>query len=375
MRVLITGAGGFIGKNLQLHLAERKNVEVACFTRADDIKNLPALVARADFIFHLAGVNRPQDPAEFVSGNIDLTQTLCDAVQSIAQAAGKKIPVVYTSSIQAERDNEYGLSKRGAETTVLQLSQQYGIPVHVFRLPNVFGKWCKPNYNSAVATFCHNIARGLPIQVNDPAAPVTLVYVDDVVERFVQLMDGADVALDTNGFAIVLPQYTTTVGELAENIATFKAGRETLMVDKVGTGLLRALYSTYLSYLPVELFKYPVPKHGDPRGVFVEMLKTPDTGQFSYFTAHPGITRGGHYHHTKTEKFLVIKGLARFKFRHMQTGERYELITTGDQPEIVETVPGWTHDITNIGSEEMVVMLWANEVFDRSRPDTFACPL
>jgi len=375
MRVLITGAGGFVGKNLQLHLAERRDVEVVPYTRADDLASLPSLVAGVDFVFHLAGVNRPQDPAEFIAGNVDLTEALCAAVGAAAQATGKKIPVVYTSSIQAERDNDYGSSKRGAENALFELSPQHGIPVHVFRLPNVFGKWCKPNYNSAVATFCHNVARGLPIQVNDPSAPVTLVYVDDVIERFVQLMDGADAALDASGFATISPQYTTTIGELAEKIAAFKGSRETLMTDRVGTGLLRALYSTYLSYLPVELFTYPVQKHGDPRGVFVEMLKTPDSGQFSYFTAHPGITRGGHYHHTKTEKFLVIKGTARFKFRHMLTGETHELTTTGGEPEIVETVPGWTHDITNIGSDEMVVMLWANEVFDRSRPDTFACPL
>jgi len=375
MRVLITGAGGFVGKNLQLHLTERRDVEVVPYTRADDLASLPSLVAGVDFVFHLAGVNRPQDPAEFIAGNVDLTEALCAAVGAAAQATCKKIPVVYTSSIQAERDNDYGSSKRGAENALFELSRQHGIPVHVFRLPNVFGKWCKPNYNSAVATFCHNVARGLPIQVNDPSAPVTLVYVDDVIERFVQLMDGADAALDASGFATISPQYTTTVGELAEKIAAFKGSRETLMTDRVGIGLLRALYSTYLSYLPVELFTYPVPKHGDPRGVFVEMLKTPDSGQFSYFTAHPGITRGGHYHHTKTEKFLVIKGTARFKFRHMLTGETHELTTTGGEPEIVETVPGWTHDITNIGSDEMVVMLWANEVFDRSRPDTFACPL
>lgn len=375
MRVLITGAGGFVGKNLQLHLAERRDVEVVPYTRADDLTSLPSLVAGVDFVFHLAGVNRPQDPAEFIAGNVDLTEALCAAVGAAAQATGKKIPVVYTSSIQAERDNDYGASKRGAENALFELSRQHGIPVHVFRLPNVFGKWCKPNYNSAVATFCHNIARGLPIQVNDPSALVTLVYVDDVIERFMQLMDGAEAALDASGFATVSPQFSTTVGELAEKIAAFKGSRETLMTDRVGTGLLRALYSTYLSYLPVELFTYPVPKHGDPRGVFVEMLKTPDSGQFSYFTAHPGITRGGHYHHTKTEKFLVIKGAACFKFRHMLTGETHELTTTGGEPEIVETVPGWTHDITNIGSDEMVVMLWANEVFDRSRPDTFACPL
>lgn len=373
MKVLITGADGFVGKNLQLHLAERKDVQVVFFTRGDGVAQLPALLQGVDFVFHLAGVNRPQDPQEFVAGNVDLTQALCQAVGDVAKDTGKRVPVVYTSSAQAGRDNPYGQSKRGAEDALFALQRSHGVPVHVFRLPNVFGKWCKPNYNSAVATFCHNMARSLPIQVNDPAAPLTLVYVDDVIERFVQLMDGADPAVDADGFASVAPQYTTTVGALARQIQAFKDSRDTLVSERVGTGLVRALYSTYVSYLPVEAFAYTVPQHGDPRGVFVEMLKTPDCGQFSYFTAHPGITRGGHYHHSKTEKFLVIKGQARFKFRHMHTGETHELLTSGDQAEIVETVPGWTHDITNIGADEMVVMLWANEVFDRARPDTFAC--
>lgn len=375
MRVLITGANGFVGKNLQLHLAERKDVEVVCFTRSDDVKALPLLVAGVDFVFHLAGINRPKDPAEFVTGNRDLTQALCAAIARVAEATGKKVPVIYTSSAQARNDSAYGVSKRGAEDALGQLTRELHVPVHIFRLPNVFGKWCKPNYNSAVATFCYNVARGLPVQVNDPKAELTLVYVDDVVERFLQIMDGADLQTDESGFAAVAPTYTTTVGELARSIQTFKESRQTLVTERVGAGLMRALYATYVSYLPVELFSYPVPQHGDPRGVFVEMLKTPDCGQFSYFTAHPGITRGGHYHHTKTEKFLVIKGTARFKFRHMQTGESYELTTSGDRSEIVETVPGWTHDITNTGNDEMVVMLWANEVFDRARPDTYSCPL
>lgn len=375
MKVLITGANGFVGKNLQLHLAERKDVQVVCFTRSDDATQLPALLQGVDFVFHLAGVNRPQDPQEFVSGNVDLTQAMCQAVGAVAEATGKSVPIVYTSSAQAGRGNPYGQSKRGAEDALLAAAHSHQLPVHIFRLPNVFGKWCKPNYNSAIATFCHNIARGLPIQVNDPVAPVTLVYVDDVVERFVQLMDGANAAVDADGFATVAPQYTTTVGELARQIQAFKNSRDTLMTERVGTGLMRALYATYVSYLPVESFTYTVPQYGDPRGVFVEMLKTPDAGQFSYFTAYPGITRGGHYHHSKTEKFLVIKGQGRFKFRHMQTGQAHELVTRGDKPEIVETVPGWTHDITNIGTDEMVVMLWANEVFDRARPDTFTCPL
>ena len=373
MKIMITGAGGFIGKNLQLHLAERKDVEVVCFTREHSFAQLPVLLQGVDFVFHLAGINRPQDPQEFVTGNVGLTQVLCQAVGAIAVASGKKLPVIYTSSTQADRDNPYGLSKRGAESALLELRSEHSVPVHVFRLPNVFGKWCKPNYNSAVATFCHNITRDLLIQVNDPAAPVTLVYVDDVIERFIQLMDGADDCLDAAGFEAVTPQYGTTVGELALLIQSFKDSRQTLTTERVGTGLVRALYATYVSYLPPELFAYTLPQYGDPRGVFAEMLKTPDCGQFSYFTAHPGITRGGHYHHSKTEKFLVIKGQARFKFRHMQTGEVYELVTSGDKAEIVETVPGWTHDITNIGTDEMVAMLWANEVFDREKPDTFAC--
>ena len=375
MKVLITGADGFVGKNLQQHLAERKDVEVVCFTRAHALAELPSLLEGVELVFHLAGVNRPQDPAEFVTGNADLTVALIEAVETEMRTRGRKLPIVYTSSAQAARDNPYGESKRAAESALKAFAVRTGAAAHVFRLPNVFGKWCRPNYNSAVATFCHNIARGMPILVNDPAAPVTLVYVDDVVERFIQLMDGADAAVDAEGFATLAPQYTTTVGEIAHLIETFRDSRNTLMTERVGNGFVRALYATYVSYLPVEAFTYTVPQHGDPRGVFVEMLKTPDCGQFSFFTAHPGITRGGHYHHTKTEKFLVIKGQARFKFRHMQTGETHELLTSGDKAEIVETVPGWTHDITNIGDDEMVVMLWANEVFDRAKPDTYACPV
>ena len=215
MKVLITGANGFVGKNLQLHLAERPDVQVVCFTRSDDLAQLPALIQGVDFVFHLAGVNRPQYPAEFVLGNTDLTQALCKVVSTVAETTGKKVPVVYTSSTQAAYGNAYGDSKRGAEDALLELQCSHGVPVHVFRLPNVFGKWCKPNYNSVVATFCHNIARGLPIHVNDPDSPVTLVYVDDVVKRFVQIMDGANAAVDAVGFATISPQYTTTVGELA----------------------------------------------------------------------------------------------------------------------------------------------------------------
>lgn len=375
MKVLITGSNGFVGKNLQMHLAERKDVEVVCYTREHSVAQLPELLDGVSFVFHLAGINRPQDLVEFAAGNRDLTVALCKSVAGVAETTGRKVQVVFTSSTQAALDNPYGASKRAAEDALFDLQRQYGVPVDVFRLPNVFGKWCKPNYNSAVATFCHNVARDLPIKVNDPDAPLNLVYVDDVLQRFIELIDGADASVDANDFAVVAPQYSTTVGEVARLIQSFKDSRQTLLTERVGTGLVRALYATYVSYLPPQAFTYTVPMYGDPRGVFAEMLKTPDCGQFSYFTAHPGVTRGGHYHHSKTEKFLVIKGQARFKFRHMYTGETYELTTSGEKAEIVETVPGWTHDITNIGSEEMIVMLWANEVFDRQRPDTFTCPL
>ncbi len=368
MKVLITGANGFVGKNLVAHLGERADVELLCFTRENDVSQLQALMPEVDFVFHLAGVNRPQNPLEFKAGNTDLTQALCDAIE----VNGKPVPVLYTSSSQAELDNPYGASKRGAEDALLKLASKIGSSVHLFRLPNVFGKWARPNYNSAVATFCHNIAHDLPIQINDPDACIKLVYIDDVIARFIAVMDGQ---LSGEPFASVEPQYTISVGALAEQLRAFRDSRTSLISEPVGKGLVRALYSTYVSYLPPERFTYQVPKYGDPRGVFVEMLKTGDSGQFSYFSAHPGVTRGGHYHHTKTEKFLVIKGKACFRFRHIVSGEFYELVTTGEQPEIVETVPGWTHDITNVGDDEMIVMLWANEIFDRERPDTYARPV
>jgi UDP-2-acetamido-2,6-beta-L-arabino-hexul-4-ose reductase len=375
MKVLITGASGFVGKNLQLRLRERTDVDLVCFAREHVAGQLPEMLHDVDFVFHLAGVNRPQDPGEFIAGNVDLTRDLCASVANIARATGKKIPILYTSSTQAALDNPYGRSKREAEAVLRAVERDSMVPVYIFRLPNVFGKWCRPHYNSAVATFCHNITRGLTIQINDPQAKMTLVYVDDVIERFLQIMDGSDAAVNSDGFEVVTPQYTVTVGELAQQLESFRDSRATLMIDPVGTGLARALYATYVSYLPVEDFAYQIPRHSDPRGVFVEMLKTKNSGQFSYFTAHPGVTRGGHYHHSKTEKFLVIQGQAKFRFRHMLNGQTYELLTDGSKPEIVETVPGWTHDITNVGDDEMVVMLWANEVFDRARPDTFSCPV
>jgi UDP-2-acetamido-2,6-beta-L-arabino-hexul-4-ose reductase len=371
VKVLVTGLDGFVGKNLKIHLSERREINVIPFTRNNDFAELPALLCDIDFIFHLAGVNRSEDPKEYMTGNADLTRELCNAIMT----SGRSMPVIYASSIQASKNNLYGVSKRAAEDLLFNLQSSAGNPVHVFRLPNVFGKWSRPNYNSVVATFCYNLAHDLPIKINDPATPLNLVYIDDVIDRFIQIMDGSDRAVDENGFEILYPQYITTLGDLALQLQAFKTSRENLITQRVGTGLVRALYSTYVSYLSPNSFTYPVPLYEDVRGIFVEILKTPDCGQFSYFTAHPGITRGGHYHHSKTEKFLVIKGMAQFKFKQMNTDEKFELVVNGAEPTIVETIPGWTHDVTNIGDEEMVVMLWANEIFDRTHPDTYTCPL
>lgn len=368
-KIVITGADGFIARNLRVRLKEAGHEALALLRRDTPAEERATMLAQADVVFHLAGVNRPQDPAEFVQGNAQLTEALCREL-----AAGGRAPtLVLSSSTQAMLDNPYGSSKKAAEDAALAYGLTSGAAVHVFRLPNVFGKWARPNYNSAVATFCHNLARGLPISVNPQAPPLRLVHVDDVVEAFLRCLPGHPHALEPGaGLREVAPVYETTLAEVVQSLHSYAACRQTLVVPPVGTGLHRALYSTYVSYLPPEAFDYPLTKHADKRGEFVEMLRTTDCGQFSYFTAHPGVTRGEHYHHTKTEKFLVLRGTARFGFRHIVTGEVHEVICRGGEPRLVETVPGWTHDITNVGDEEMVVMLWANELFDRERPDTVA---
>ena len=375
-RVLVTGSNGFIGKNLVVRLSELPRFVVSEFVRGDDVAALPQLLSQADAVVHLAGENRPADPSAFAQVNTGLTVAICNAIAAQVASGGRRVPLVLASSTQAERDNPYGQSKLAAEHAVQALAQDGGNPAVVFRLPGVFGKWCKPNYNSVVATFCHNMARGLPVQINDPAASLQLVYVDDVVTGLVAAVD-ALLLPNAAGVSpgVVAPLYTTTLGDLAAQIQAFGDCRTSLISERVGTGLVRALYATYVSYLPNDRFAYDVQQHADPRGVFVEMLKTPDSGQFSYFTAHPGITRGGHYHHTKTEKFLVIKGTGLFRVRPLLTDERFELTTSGDKPRVVDSIPGWVHDITNTGQDELVVMLWANEVFDRANPDTVAAPI
>lgn len=370
--MLITGSKGFIGKNLVVHLSEISEIGVLTFDRGDHISLLPDLVSKADAIIHLAGVNRPSDPAAFSEINANLTSSICDAIENEVATSGREIPIVLASSTQAEMNNPYGRSKLAAEESLQNLARNTANPCVVFRLPGVFGKWCKPNYNSVVATFCHKISRNQSVHINDPSTVVRLVYVDDVIRSILDALKDI-----TPGFTrgLVQPEYQVTLDRLAAQIKAFADCRTSLLSERVGEGLTRALYATYVSYLPDHKFSYPLQKHGDSRGVFVEMLKTKDSGQFSYFTAHPGVTRGGHYHHTKTEKFLVVKGEALFRFRHMITGEFVEFYTSAGSPEVVDTIPGWAHDITNVGQEDMVVMLWANENFDPKIPDTVACEL
>ena len=362
-RIVITGADGFIGRNAAVRLGEVGDTVIP-ITRASTPDDWRRAVGEADAVVHLAGANRPDDPAEFMEVNAGAAELLAEAVAASARA----IPVVYASSAKAVEDSDYGRSKRAGEEHLLGLAERSGSPVYIFRLPNVFGKWARPNYNSAVATFCHNIARGLPITINDPSSPLSLVYVDDVVDAFLQSLAGAV----EPGYVQAGPVYRTTVGEVAEAIRGFRADRRDNLIAEVGTGLTRALYSTYVAALPATEFSYPIASHRDPRGAFSEMLKTRTSGQFSYFTAHPGVTRGGHYHHSKTEKFLIVEGEALFRFRHIVTGETHEIRTSGAEPVVVETVPGWTHDVTNVGDGVMISMLWANEIFDRARPDTIA---
>jgi UDP-2-acetamido-2,6-beta-L-arabino-hexul-4-ose reductase len=366
IRILVTGSKGFIGKNLVLRFSELNDYEVMEFTRGDSTVCLFERVARADAIIHLAGENRTANVEEFALVNAQLTRTLCDAVR----ATGRNIPLILASSTQAELDNPYGKSKRAAEDAVKQLADETDNAVLVYRLPGVFGKWCRPNYNSVVATFCHNIANDLEIQINNPATRIRLVYIDDLASDFI-----AALRTMKPGPSIgeVKPEYSITLGELADQIHAFRNCRTELISERVGTGLTRALYSTYMSYLPSERFVYDLPPHSDERGVFVEMLKTPDCGQFSFFTVHPGVTRGSHYHHSKTEKFLVVRGEARISFRHKMTNATYEIRVSGNKSQVVDSIPGWVHDITNIGDTEAIVMLWANEIFNREHPDTIPC--
>ena len=366
MRVLITGANGFIGKNLSIRIIENSLFTLGTLVRDSSDKEFVREVGLADAIVHLAGENRPRSDTEYDFGNRIITKRICDTLCDL----NKRTPIIFASSQQALSNNLYGRSKKSAEQLLMALSSENKNPVAIYRLPSVFGKWCKPNYNSVVATFCNNVATGMPIRVDDPAHVLNLVYIDDVIDSFIGYLKGPFSA--ETKFKTIKSVHNISLGDLAKQIRAFADSRHSLVSERVGLGFLRALYSTYVSYLPCDEFQYLIPCHGDERGVFVEMLKTKDSGQFSFFTAQPGITRGGHYHHTKTEKFLVIKGSARFRFRHILTDELFCVDTSEKIPTIVEAIPGWSHDITNNGDNELIVMLWANEIFNHDKPDTIA---
>lgn len=363
--VLITGSNGFVGRNLTVSLGQRKDVKVVGFDIDDDQTTLSSLVAEADFVFHLAGVNRPLNVEEFTTGNTGLTQT----VVSLLQKHGKKTPLVITSSTQAAQDNPYGVSKRVAEDAVFAYGRDTGTPVFVFRLPNVFGKWCRPNYNSAVATFCHNIANELPIQINDSNVEMNLVYIDDVVDSFIAALDGA-VAVE-DGFCKVQPVHTAKLEEIAALLRSFRRSRQDRSIPDMADPFTKKLYSTYLSYLPVDRFSYPLKMNVDDRGSFTEFVRTIDRGQVSVNISKPGITKGNHWHHTKNEKFLVVSGEGIIRFRKVGGEGVIEYRVTGDKLEVVDIPTGYTHNITNTGETEMVTIIWCNEMFDPQRPDTF----
>lgn len=360
--VIITGANGFVGKNLCLRLSETAEFEVTALTRVSCDADYDRSLATADVAIHLAGVNRPADLSDF-SGNFETVSHLVEAMIR----TGCKVPVIFASSIKAVEDSIYGKSKKQAEDVLLGCAEKIGIAAAILRLPNVFGKWCRPNYNSAVGTFCHNVARDIPISVTQKEAPLSLLYIDDLMDQIIKIVRSG--VIDT-GFVNIDNVYNTTVGEVAETILKFHSQRRDSQIENVGNGLIRALYATYISYLPPENFSYDLVSHSDPRGSFSEMLRTKGAGQFSYFNAYPGVTRGGHYHHTKTEKFLVVHGEALFRFRNMSTNETHEIRTSSVSPVVVDTIPGWSHNITNVGNDILVCLLWANELFDPTRPDT-----
>ncbi len=365
MKVLVTGSNGFIGKNLLERLGRIDDIEITTYSRKDTAEDIPFKVNDVDFIFHLAGINRPDNVDEFYSGNCGLTQNIIDAVKN----TGKKIPILITSSTQVECDNDYGKSKLESEKAIEKYSKECNANIYIYRLPNVFGKWSRPNYNTVIATWCHNITRDLPIQVKNESVELKLVYIDDVVEHFAQHLNEHEYRGPF--FNGISSTYVKTLGEIKKLLTSFKDSRKELLIPHVGTGFERALYATYLSFLPTDKFSYELNGYADERGTFYEFIKTLDSGQVSISTTAPGVTRGNHYHNTKNEKFLVVKGEASIKHRQIHGDDVIEYKVSDKKMEVVEMIPGYTHDITNTGDTEMVLLLWANEIFDRENPDTF----
>ena len=378
MNVLITGADGFIGKNLIASLEairdgkDRTHPELAIekvlrCTRQTAEEELRASCVEADFVFHLAGVNRPKDPAAFMQGNRDFTGYLL----SLLEACGNHCPVMLSSSIQAALDNPYGESKRASEELVSEYGLRTGAKTLIYRFPNVFGKWCRPNYNSAVATFCHNRANDLPIQVNDRSTRLNLCYIDDLVQELLGSLSGQEHR--DGSFCFVPVTYCVTLGEIVDLIERFRLQPSTLFMPEIPAGSFeKKLYSTYLSYLPKEKVSFPLRMNSDARGSFTELLKTTGNGQFSVNISKPGITKGQHWHHTKWEFFIVVSGHGLIQERKLGTDEILEFEVSGDKIEAVHMLPGYTHNIINLSdTENLVTLMWANEPFDSAHPDTF----
>ncbi len=365
MKILVTGAKGFIGKNLVEELKNRNFTDVLEYGKDTDSALLDEFCKEADFVYHLAGVNRPKDQSEFMDGNYGLTSKLLETLKKNRNTC----PVMIASSIQAKLDNPYGISKKAGEDLLFQYKKETGAKALVYRFPNVFGKWCRPNYNSAVATFCHNIARGLPVTVNDANFTLNLVYIDDVVEELINALSGFENLV--GDFCEVPEVHSITLGEIVDLIYSFKNSRDERSIPSMNIGLTKKLYSTYLSYLPEDKFSYELKMNVDQRGSFTEFIKTPDRGQVSVNISKPGITKGNHWHHTKNEKFLVVSGTGVIRFRKIDSEEIIEYFVSGDKMEVVDIPTGYTHNIENLGDTDMVTVMWANEPFDPNKPDTY----
>ena len=363
--ILITGANGFIGRNLSATLKGLGYQRLLLIDKDTSDEMYKSYVKEAKFIFHFAGINRPTDPKEFIEGNVDSISKLIEMVKSTKS----KAPIVVSSSIQALAENPYGKSKKAGEDLLLEFSKRHHHPIFIYRFTNVFGKWSRPNYNSVVATFCYNISRGLPIKINDENAKIALVYIDDVVAEMIRCLEGKTETID--GILRVLPEYEVTVGQLAKTIQGFAVSRTTLVLANQHDIFQKKLYATYLSYLDETQFSYEVKSHQDQRGSFTELFKTFEHGQISVNISKPGITKGNHYHHTKNEKFIVVSGDALIRFRKVDDTKIIEYRVSGQKIQVIDIPPGYTHSIVNVGKQDLVTIMWASEIFDPLNPDTY----
>ncbi len=373
MNVLVTGSKGFVGSNLVVWLQKLEGYHVFEYDKDNSTQELFQALDVADYVVHLAGVNRPQTVDEFKTGNVDLTAQICNYLVEI----GRPIPILLSSSIQAELDNPYGVSKRQAEEVLADYARRDGTRVVIFRLTNVFGKWCRPNYNSVVATFCHNIANDLPITISDPNREIDFIHVDDVIRCFMEEVQGYGSQVQGPGsqrggviYREVGPSYRVSLGRLADLLRSFRSSRQSLLVPDFSDPFTHKLYGTFLAYLTPDDFAYDLTRRTDPRGSLAEFVKSPPFGQIFVSRTKPGITRGNHYHHSKTEKFLVLEGEAIIRFRHIKSNEVIEYPVKGEDYRVLDIPTGYTHSIENVGEGELITLFWASEIFDPERPDT-----